>query len=114
MRKRMEVLQVSSESLSINNIITLRIIIHILNVHFRKRGNPNDEDWFGSDNRKYMVKKSKGGNKSMFRTNSRGSKKKVTKTPELLKHGSSPDDPPVSMKQFLVQFIFHSIQNLNY
>ena len=53
-----------------------------------------------------MIKKSKGGNKSMFRTNSRGSKKKVTKTPELLKHDSSPDDPPVSLKEFLVRFIF--------
>ena len=41
----------------------------------------------------------------MFRTNSRGSKKKVTKTPELLKHDSSPDDPPVSLKEFLVRFI---------
>ena len=81
----------------------------------RKRGNPNDEDWFGSDNRKYMLKKSKGGNKSMFRTNSRGSKKKITKIPKLLTHESSPDDPPVRVKQFfLFYFLFPSIYKLFY
>ena len=52
-----------------------------------------------------MLKKSKGGNKSMFRTNSRGSKKKITKTPILLKHESSPDDPPVRMKYRVIRWI---------
>ena len=45
-----------------------------------------------------MLKTSKSGNKSMFRTNSRGSKQKITKTPKLLKHESSPDEPPVRVK----------------
>ena len=108
----MEVLKVSSESLSINKNNSSYYKSHV-KVNCRKKGNPNDKDWFGSDNRKYMVKKGKGGNKSMFRTNSRGSKKKVTKTPELLKHDSNPDDPPVSMKQILVHFIQYTIK-LNY
>ena len=69
---------------------------------FRKRGNPNEGDWFGSDNRKYMLKKNKGGNKRMFRTNSRGSKQKITKTPELLKHDSSSDEPPVRLTKIIL------------
>ena len=42
----------------------------------------------------------------MFRTNSRGSKKKITKIPKLLTHESSPDDPPVRVIQF---FLFISL-----
>ena len=106
-------LEIFSESLSNTiNIITLSTK-GIIDDNFRKRGNPNDEDWFGSNNRKYMMKKNKSGNKSMFRTNSRGSKQKITKTPKLLKHESSPDEPPVRVKKlFLLNLSF--IQNTNY
>ena len=78
---------------------------------FRKRGNPNEGDWFGSDNRKYMLKKNKGGNKRMFRTNSRGSKQKITKTPELLKHDSSSDEPPVRLTKIIL-LTFISIEGM--
>ena len=59
-------------------------------------GNVDDDDWYGSENRKQKAEKTSRNRAFGLKYRSRGSKQSITLTPKCFSHSSHPKDPSVS------------------